>query len=154
MKKIAIIAVVLLVVGISGVAAFAAGALPFTKTISGGGDITVNPPVTPAVYELMVSPTSLNYSDTIDSGDTFSKTLDVTVTNIGTNGSVTPCTINSISAAINAGTPLPTGWTLTSNTVTDLSSGESDILSITIDSNGPVTTTTHLGSLTIDITCN
>jgi hypothetical protein len=120
-----------------------------THNITGGGTITVTGgQQTASVPDFLVSPTSINFSGSVTSGNTYSKTISVSVTNnstAGTDGA--SLTIHNLTAT---GQSMPSGWTLSgSHTGLTLNPGGSTSLDITLESQNPLTDNVTLPVFTI-----
>jgi hypothetical protein len=144
------------------------GGWPVSHNVTGSGTVTVTtapptstittPVTTPSTYDFSVSPTTIDFSGTATSGDIYTKTITLTITNnsiTGTDGGAT--TVTSITAAAIPGpsmlTSLPIGWTCTGTYSGSIVPGASDTMNITISSVNPVTTTTNL-NFTIQLTAS
>lgn len=156
-KLLIVIGLSVTAVLIATVGVFAALIWP-SHDIVGTGTVTVNsppppppPPPIPSVLEFGV-PSSVDFSGSVTSGQVYSVTKQITVTNtstLGTDGA--DCTLHGLSVTAIG---LPTGWTLTgSASGLSVAPGASTSLNLGLSSVTGVTATTPL-SLTVTVQAN
>lgn len=116
-------------------------AITIQHNINAVGTVTINPvSVIPSTHDFSYSPSTVDFSGNVTSGQVFTKTMIVTVTNtsvVGTDGAdVNLYSVNSTALAGPAS--LPIGWTLTGDWAGTLSVGASVGVNLTISSVNPV----------------
>lgn len=156
--KAMVIAVALVII-FAGLVAAGVPNLPFNKFINGQGTITVQqPPTVAASYDLTVNTVGpLDFGGAVAlSGDTYSKTVQVSVTNSGVNGSnpVVSAAINGVTSMLDS-TPVnwPEGATLGGFVTGPIAPGATVNVPVTL-SVPNVTGTVTLPAFTIRLVCN
>lgn len=154
--RLLLVALSLVIVMLAATVGVYASGILATETISGMGTITILVRVPPnysiALYSdaaCTVPLTSLDFSGDVDSGNGYTKTIQVYIKNTGTNG-----TNGGASARIDKisieGQGLPDGWTVTTTLYNPILAGQSFQIPITISSNGvPLTEDVTLESFDI-----
>ncbi len=126
-----------------------------THTISGHGDLTINAPSggggTTYSFTTDHDTSGVDFTGSVNANQVYNKTVSIIITNTGT-GALT------VTGALDPGSTLPSGWTLTSSTAGPIQPGETAGLSLTVSSvaviptQGAYPTTLGMGTFNILLT--